>query len=250
MVLFVIMILTAFLGYVLPWGQMSFWAATVITNLITSVPFIGQKIIVYVHGAFSVQGATLSRFFIFHYLAALILLVLIFIHIALLHKDGSFNPAGRGLLGPKVNFMYFFYYKDMFFFFAVLLALFYYALLFPNSLNHPDNFIEANPLVTPTHIVPEWYFLPFYAILRAIPNKLFGVLAMIAAIACLFALPFSKRVGFLGFSLTGVIFELYFYCFLFCYAVLGYLGSMPAEAPYVYAAQLFTVFYFLLFFSL
>jgi hypothetical protein len=127
-------------------------------------------------------------------------------------------------------------------------VLFYGALLTPNALNHPDNFVEANALVTPTHIVPEWYFLPFYAILRAIPNKLFGVLAMVAAIICLFALPLMRKVNFLSYNIADVALEIYFYGFLFCYAVLGYLGSMPAEAPYVFAAQVFTIFYFLLFF--
>jgi len=155
MVLFVLMILTAFLGYVLPWGQMSFWAATVITNLITSLPVIGQKLIIYAHGAFSVQGATLNRFFVLHYLFALVVLVIIVMHIAALHGAGSTNPASRTAAIERAHFYYYFVYKDLFFFFGVCSVLCVVAFLYPNVFNHSDNFNEANALVTPTHIVPE-----------------------------------------------------------------------------------------------
>jgi len=158
MALFVLMILTAFLGYVLPWGQMSFWAATVITNLITSIPVIGQKLIIFVHGAFSVQGATLNRFFVLHYLFAIIVFILIILHIASLHSAGSSNPAARVVGVEKAHFYYYFVYKDLFLFFATCLVLCFIVFLKPNIFNHSDNFIEANALVTPTHIVPEWYF--------------------------------------------------------------------------------------------
>jgi len=155
MVLFVLMILTAFLGYVLPWGQMSYWAATVITNLITSLPVVGQKLIIYAHGAFSVQGATLNRFFVLHYLLAIVVLIVIVAHIAALHSAGSTNPASSTMAVERAHFYYYFVYKDLFFFFGVCFVLCAISLLYPNAFNHSDNFNEANPLVTPTHIVPE-----------------------------------------------------------------------------------------------
>lgn len=247
MVLFVLMIVTAFLGYVLPWGQMSFWAATVITNLVTSIPVIGQKLIVYIHGAFSVQGATLNRFFVLHFLMALLVLLLIVLHIVLLHSHGSNNPTTRLTLIEKTHFYYYFVYKDLFFFLIVCLFLTIYVFLYPNAFNHPDNFIEADPLVTPAHIVPEWYFLPFYAILRAIPNKLMGVLAMLASLLVLFILPFITKVDFGSFNRFDKLLDVFFFGLLFCYMMLGYLGSMPAEAPYVAMSQFFTALYFALF---
>lgn len=227
---------------------MSFWAATVITNLVTSIPVVGQKLIVLIHGAFSVQDATLNRFFVLHYLLALVTLAVIIVHIFLLHSEGSTNPAGRLVGLEKAEFYYYFAYKDLQFFAAAALMLVTLALLYPNALNHPDNFIEANPLVTPSHIVPEWYFLPFYAILRAIPNKLFGVVAMLLSLAALASLPAIVKPSVdVNDDAVATVLELFFYGILFSLLILGYLGSMPAAAPYVAMSQFFTAFYFLLF---
>lgn len=224
---------------------MSFWAATVITNLLTSLPVIGQKLIIYAHGAFSVQGATLNRFFVLHFLFAIVILLLIIVHIAFLHKEGSSNPYSRLTSVEKEQFYYYFVYKDLAFFFTICLVLSIVVFLYPNAFNHPDNFNEANPLVTPTHIVPEWYFLPFYAILRAVPNKLLGVAAMGLSIVVLFLLPLSK-MSFSWYNVSNAVLEGFFYIFVFCFVMLGYLGSMPAEAPYVAVSQFMTVLYFIL----
>jgi ubiquinol-cytochrome c reductase cytochrome b subunit len=248
MILFVLSIITAFLGYVLPWGQMSFWAATVITNLVTSIPFIGNKLIIFIHGGFSVNSLTLNRFFVLHFFFAIIILAVIFVHIALLHRAGSSNPSLKLKGGlDKVSFYYYFFYKDLQFFLVVLLGLFVMVFLYPNALNHPDNFNEANPMVTPTHIVPEWYFLPFYAILRSIPNKLFGVLAMALSLIFLFALPLLSSFKSREFSLVEEAAEPFFYIFVYSFIMLGYLGSMPAEQPYVLSSQIMVLVYFLSF---
>jgi ubiquinol-cytochrome c reductase cytochrome b subunit len=227
---------------------MSFWAATVITNLLTSLPVVGQKLIVYAHGAFSVQGATLNRFFVLHYLLAIVVIILVIYHLAVLHKEGSSNPFGPLKEIEKLHFYYYFVFKDLFFFFLVCLYLFFIVFLHPNNFNHPDNFNEANPLITPTHIVPEWYFLPFYAILRAIPNKLLGVIAMLFAIVCLFSLPFLAKFDYYNFNFSDSGYKLFFFGLLFSFLVLGYLGAMPAVAPFVSMSQRFTAFYFILFF--
>lgn len=248
MLLFILMIVTAFLGYVLPWGQMSFWAATVITNLVTSIPYIGQKLIILIHGAFSVQGATLNRFFVVHFLLAIVVLIVIIFHILLLHQEGSSSPVGRVVNLDKAYFYHYYVYKDLYFFLVVCFLLFFVALLYPNYFNHPDNFVEANPLVTPAHIVPEWYFLPFYAMLRAVPNKLFGVVVMLSSLVFLFFLPLLTKIRFENDSLAETSLSLLFYGIVFSLIILGYLGSMPAEAPYVFLSQFFTGLYFSLFF--
>jgi ubiquinol-cytochrome c reductase cytochrome b subunit len=185
------MILTAFMGYVLPWGQMSFWAATVITNLCSAIPIIGSTIVVWLWGGYSVDNATLNRFFSFHYFFPFVIVFLVLLHLIALHSYGSTNPLGTYLSDDKIPFHPYFIVKDAFsvlIFFQIFL---YFVFFMPNLLGHPDNYIPANPLVTPSHIVPEWYFLPFYAILRSVPHKLGGVIVMMAAILILFLLPFS-----------------------------------------------------------
>ena len=190
-VIFLLMMATAFMGYVLPWGQMSFWGATVITNLFSALPLVGPDIVTWLWGGFSVDNPTLNRFFSLHYLMPFVIFGVVFLHVAALHITGSNNPLGIDPKGPQDTLPFHPYYtaKDsvgLVAYFAVFAVLVFF---FPNMLGHPDNYIPANPLVTPPHIVPEWYFLPFYAILRAVPDKLGGVLMMFGSIAILFVLP-------------------------------------------------------------
>lgn len=244
-VIFVLMMATAFMGYVLPWGQMSFWGATVITNLFTALPIVGEPFALWFWGGYSVGGATLTRFFSLHYLLPFLITAFVVIHLFLLHLQGSNNYFGFVQTGgDRISFYPFFYVKDylglLFFISCFLFFVFY----FPDVLGHSDNYIEANPLVTPTHIVPEWYFLPFYAILRSIPNKLGGVLAMALSLAVFMVLPFlqEKIRPFLG--LSRVFFNSVTVLFFFTVLLLGYLGGQPIEYPYVIAAQILVFFYF------
>merc|ERR1711975_103804 len=189
-VILLLTVLTAFMGYVLPWGQMSFWGATVITNLASAVPVLGKLIVEWVWGGFSVDNATLNRFFSLHYLLPFAIAAGVILHIAELHRNGSTNPLGlEGKDVDRVTFYPYFYVKDLTAFILFLIVFSYFIFMDPNVLGHPDNYVEANPMVTPAHIVPEWYFLPFYAILRSIPDKLGGVLAMFGSIAILALLP-------------------------------------------------------------
>jgi len=188
-IIFLLMMATAFMGYVLPWGQMSFWGATVITNLFSAIPFIGSSIVEWLWGGFSVDNATLNRFFSLHYLMPFVIAGLVLIHLSLLHKDGSNNPLGVNKNIDTIPFYPYFYVKDLFAFLILIFFFSFFVFFYPNVLGHSDNYIPANPLVTPPHIVPEWYFLPFYAILRSIPDKLGGVVAMISAILTLLLLP-------------------------------------------------------------
>jgi ubiquinol-cytochrome c reductase cytochrome b subunit len=191
-VIFLLMMATAFMGYVLPWGQMSFWGATVITNLFSAIPLVGDSIVQWLWGGFSVDNATLNRFFSLHYLVPFLIAGLTIVHLALLHKDGSNNPLGVESSVGSVPFYPYFYVKDLFSLIIFIAAFSIFVFFYPNDMGHPDNYIPANPMVTPAHIVPEWYFLPFYAILRSIPDKLGGVLAMFGAIAVLYTLPFTQ----------------------------------------------------------
>lgn len=242
--IFLIMMATAFLGYVLPWGQMSLWGATVITNLFGSLPVIGSYIVSWLWGGFSVNEPTLKRFFILHFLFPLVLVALSLVHLTLLHLSGSTNPLGVCAKVDSIRFYPKYISKDLFGFFVVvgllsLITVFWY----PNLLGHPDNYIRADALVTPKHIVPEWYFLPFYAILRAIPNKLGGVLAMFAAIIILFFLPFlgdfdCKSSKFVDLS------QFFFWMFVLNLLLLGYLGACVVEQPFIIISQLAASFYF------
>jgi ubiquinol-cytochrome c reductase cytochrome b subunit len=189
LVIFLLMMATAFLGYVLPWGQMSFWGATVITNLFSVIPFIGTDLVQWLWGGFSVGGATLNRFFSLHFILPFIIVAFVFLHLILLHKVGSNTPLGINANKTNLNFYPYFYIKDLFGLIVVLFLFILVVSCYPNMFGHSDNNIPANALVTPAHIVPEWYFLPFYAILRSVPDKLGGVLCMLGSILVLFFLP-------------------------------------------------------------
>ena len=244
-VIFLAMMGTAFMGYVLPWGQMSFWGATVITNLFSAFPIVGDPIVTWLWGGFSVDNPTLNRFFALHFLLPFVILALVILHTAALHICGSNNPLGIDAKGPQdtVPFNPYVTIKDLF---AVVCFLILYAafvFFMPNYMGHPDNYIPANPLVTPAHIVPEWYFLPFYAILRAIPDKLGGVLAMFGAIAVLFVLPWldTSKVRSCKFR---PIYRQFFWVLAIDALVLGYAGAMPAEGIWLLIARIGTTYYF------
>jgi ubiquinol-cytochrome c reductase cytochrome b subunit len=238
------MIMTAFMGYVLPWGQMSFWGATVITNLFSAIPYVGQEVVLWLWGGYSIDNATLTRFFSLHYLLPFVIAGLVVIHLIILHEVGSNNPLGVSFKGvDSIPFIPYYAVKDflgIILFFAFFAFFVFFA---PNVLGHPDNYIPANPLVTPPHIVPEWYFLPFYAILRSIPDKLFGVLAMLSAIIVLAAIPFIHK-PFVRSMQFRPISRIFFWFFFADCAVLCWIGSKPVEFPFVEIGQCATVFYF------
>ena len=244
--IFLLMMGTAFMGYVLPWGQMSFWGATVITNLVSAIPVAGPSIVEWLWGGFSVDNATLNRFFSIHYLLPFAITGLVIVHIALLHKDGSNNPLGIDSSTDKIPFYPYCYVKDLFN--ALLFIVFFSVFLFfyPNLLGHPDNYIPANPMVTPAHIVPEWYFLPFYAILRSIPDKLAGVIAMFGAIVVLFLIPFINQSEVRSSTFRPIYRKLFWFLFA-DFLILGWIGQKVVESPYVEVGQLATVLYFLFF---
>lgn len=245
-VIFLLMMATAFMGYVLPWGQMSFWGATVITNLFSAIPFIGPSVVEWLWGGFSVDNATLNRFFSLHFVMPFVIAGLVIIHIALLHRDGSNNPLGVESSSDKISFYPYFYVKDLFslmcfvVFFSVIL--FY----FPNLLGHPDNYIPANPMSTPAHIVPEWYFLPFYAILRSIPDKLGGVLAMGGAIVILLFLPFINT-SHVRSSAFRPLYRKFYWLLVADFLLLGWIGQEVVERPFIEIGQGATIFYFVFF---
>ncbi|MEM7445621.1 MAG: cytochrome b N-terminal domain-containing protein [Pseudomonadota bacterium] len=252
-VIFLLMMATAFMGYVLPWGQMSFWGATVITNLFSSIPLVGDSIVTWLWGGFSVDNPTLNRFFSLHFLLPFVILGVVVLHIAALHVTGSNNPTGIEPKGPQDTLPFHPYYtmKDTFGL-AVCLILFSIMVFFaPNFMGHPDNYIPANPLVTPPHIVPEWYFLPFYAILRAITfdvlfieAKFGGVIAMFASIFVLVVLPWLDTSKVRSCKYRPV-YRWFFWLLVIDVLALGYLGSQPAEGNFVLYAQLATLYYFL-----
>lgn len=242
-VILIVMMATAFIGYVLPWGQMSFWGATVITNLISAIPFIGKDIVEWVWGGFSVSNATLNRFFSLHYLLPFVLAGLAVVHLIALHEHGSNNPIGVDGNIDKVPFHPYYSIKDLFGY--ALFAIFFASFVFfaPNVLGHADNYIPANPMVTPAHIVPEWYFLPQYAILRSIPDKLLGVIALFGSLLILLALPFvhTSKVRSMAFR---PISKVLFWFFVADFVLLTIFGAMPVEEPYVTISQICTIFYF------
>ncbi|AWB08909.1 cytochrome b (plasmid) [Azospirillum humicireducens] len=244
-IIFLVMMGTAFMGYVLPWGQMSFWGATVITNLFSAFPIVGDPIVTLLWGGFSVDNPTLNRFFALHFLLPFVLLGLVILHTAALHVCGSNNPLGIDPKGPQdtVPFNPYVTVKDGF---AVVIFLIIYAsfvFFMPNYMGHPDNYIPANPLVTPAHIVPEWYFLPFYAMLRAIPDKLGGVLAMFGSIALLAFLPWLDRSKVRSCKFRP-IYRQFFWILALDALVLGYAGAMPAEGAWLIIARIGTAYYF------
>ena len=244
-VILLLMMATAFMGYVLPWGQMSFWGATVITNLFSAIPLVGESIVTLLWGGFSVDNPTLNRFFSLHYLLPFVIVGVVVLHIVALHRFGSNNPLGIDVRGDQdtVSFHPYYTVKDMFGLSVFLTIMAAVVFFLPNSMGHPDNYIPANPMVTPAHIVPEWYFLPFYAILRAVPDKLLGVLAMFAAIAVLFVLPWLDRSPVRSATFRP-IYKIMFWVFLLDCVALTYLGAKPAEGIYVILSRLCTVYYF------
>lgn len=247
--IFLAMMATAFMGYALPWGQMSFWGVTVITNLFSSldgvIPGVGTAIVTWLWGGFSVSGATLNRFFSLHYLLPFVIMGLVILHVWALHVAGQNNPTGLDLKhkSDSVPMAPYAVMKDAVGLFAFLIVFAWFVFFLPDYLGHADNYIEANPLVTPPHIVPEWYFLPFYAILRAIPSKLGGVLAMFGAIAVLFFVPWldTSRVRSTKYR---PIYRWFFWLFVISCLALGYLGAKPADGIYVFWARVFTFYYF------
>lgn len=245
-VIFMVMMATGFLGYVLPWGQMSFWAATVITNLFSALPWVGPSITTWLLGGYSVDNATLNRFFALHYLLPFIIVAIVALHVWALHVTGQNNPTGVEVKDLKKDTVPFTPYATMKDGFAIGVFVILYAWMtffVPNYLGHPDNYIEANPLVTPPHIVPEWYFLPFYAILRAIPNKLLGVIALFLSILIVAALPWLDTSKVKSGTYRP-LFRKFYWAFVAVSIGLGYLGSQPAEGAYLWIARLLTFYYF------
>ncbi len=247
MIIYFLMMATAFMGYVLPWGQMSFWGATVITNLFSAIPLIGESVTNWLWGGYAVDNPTLTRFYSLHYLFPFLIFGLVILHIWALHVPGNNNPIGIDLKKPSKDTVPFHPYiviKDLFALLIFLIIFAFFVFYSPNILGHADNYIEANPMVTPAHIVPEWYLLPFYAILRSVPDKLFGVIAMFAAIFVLVILPWLDTS-----KVRSAIFRpLYkqFYWFLVAdVLILGYVGAMPAEGLYLLVARIATAYYFL-----
>nr|YP_010371606.1 cytochrome b [Halidaya aurea]UOW81234.1 cytochrome b [Halidaya aurea] len=235
---------TAFMGYVLPWGQMSFWGATVITNLLSAIPYLGIDLVQWVWGGFAVDNATLTRFFTFHFILPFIVLASTMIHILFLHQTGSNNPLGLNSNSDKIPFHPYFTYKDIVGFSIMLMMLIILVLMNPYLLGDPDNFIPANPLVTPIHIQPEWYFLFAYAILRSIPNKLGGVIALVMSIAILMVLPFYHLSKFQGIQFYPTS-KISFWLMVTTVILLTWIGARPVENPYIMIGQLLTIIYFL-----
>lgn len=242
-IIFLLMMATAFMGYVLPWGQMSFWGATVITNLFSAIPYVGPSIVEWLWGGFSVGNATLNRFFSLHYLMPFVIVGLVIVHLALLHRVGSSNPLGINTNVETISFYPYFFVKDLFAFFILALLFSFFVFFYPNVLGHSDNYIPANPLSTPAHIVPEWYFLPFYAILRSIPDKLGGVVAMISAILVLLLLPVINTSKVRS-SKFRPIFGIAYWFLVSDFLILGWIGQKPVESPYIEIGMAATVFYF------
>nr|YP_010895325.1 cytochrome b [Victoriana melanorrhina]WJW73916.1 cytochrome b [Victoriana melanorrhina] len=239
-----LMMATAFMGYVLPWGQMSFWGATVITNLLSAIPYLGLDLVQWIWGGFAVDNATLTRFFTFHFILPFIVLAAVMIHLLFLHQTGSNNPMGLNSNLDKIPFHPYFSYKDITGFIIMIMLLTMLTLMNPYMLGDPDNFIPANPLVTPIHIQPEWYFLFAYAILRSIPNKLGGVIALIMSIAILMIMPFYNLSKFQGIEFYPIN-QILFWLLITIIILLTWIGARPVEDPYILIGQSLTVLYFM-----
>lgn len=234
---------TAFMGYCLVYGQMSHWGATVITNLLSAIPFIGADIVPFIWGGFSVSNPTIQRFFALHYLLPFILAALVILHLIALHVHGSSNPIGITGNMDRLSMHPYFIFKDAITIFVFLILFCFFVFFSPNTLGHPDNYIPGNPLVTPASIVPEWYLLPFYAILRSIPDKLGGVLAMFGALLILLILPITDRSLYRGLAFKPIS-KFFFWLFVFNFILLGNLGQLHVEVPFIQLGVNCTFFYF------
>lgn len=245
-ILFLLMIITAFLGYVLVWGMMSFWGVTVITNLVSTVPIIGKELVEYIWGGFSVGKATLTRFYSLHYLLPFIIVGLTIAHIITLHNSGGSNPLGINTKKYKINFNPYYTIKDICGFMISLLILLYLVKYDPNRLGHPDNYIEADPLVTPALITPEWYLLAFYALLRAIPNKTMGVVVMITSILILISISYT-HTSLINSTIFRPIYKGFIALFIGNFILLIWIGQSIVEEPYIRIGQMLTIYYFTFF---
>nr|APH08701.1 cytochrome b [Pygmaeconus traillii] len=245
-VLLFITMATAFLGYVLPWGQMSFWGATVITNLLSAIPYVGKALVEWVWGGFAIDNATLVRFYAIHFLLPFVIAALAVIHLLFLHETGSNNPMGLNSNAEKIPFHSYYTFKDIVGFLLIMFLLSMFVLYYPQLLTDPENFIPANPLVTPVHIQPEWYFLFAYAILRSIPNKLGGVIGLLSSILVLFSLTFIHQSGFKSTSFYPAN-QILFWSYISVFFTLTWIGAYPVEAPYEQIGQMFTILYFIYF---
>nr|YP_010015000.1 cytochrome b [Crematogaster teranishii]QOI14036.1 cytochrome b [Crematogaster teranishii] len=243
--IFFISMATAFLGYVLPWGQMSFWGATVITNLISSIPYIGNTMVLWIWGGFSINNATLNRFFSLHFILPFIIIIMVTLHLYFLHTSGSSNPMGTKSDLNKIPFHIYFTYKDILGF-LIYISLFTLIILqYPYLFSDPDNFTPANPLITPTHIQPEWYFLFAYAILRSIPNKLGGVIALLMSILILYSLSLQSYKS--PSSMFNPFTQIIFWFWVNVFIMLTWAGAQPIEFPYINISQLMSIMYFIFF---
>lgn len=241
-IILLLVIATAFIGYVLPWGQISFWGATVITNLLSAIPYLGEILVQWIWGGFAVDSPTLVRFFTFHFILPFIVLLIVIIHLLFLHQTGSNNPLGLKLNADKVPFHPYFVSKDILGFILILTILLIFNFIFPYVLGDPDNFLPANPIVTPVHIQPEWYFLFAYAILRSIPNKLGGVIALLISILILYSLiPFKSKFSSSSFYPVN---KTIFWIFVNIFILLTWAGANPVEEPFIYSSQILTITYF------
>nr|ART65595.1 cytochrome b [Lamprigera yunnana] len=244
-IIFIMTMASAFLGYVLPWGQMSFWGATVITNLLSTIPYIGNEIVQWLWGSFTVSNPTLNRFFTLHFIVPFMIIAMMMIHLMFLHQSGSNNPLGTNSNLSKIPFYPYFVIKDMM---NLIITLFFFSIIIlfkPYILGNPDNFIPANSMITPIHIEPEWYFLYSYAILRSIPNKLGGVIALFMSITILFTFPLiNKKMKTNSFYPIN---KMLFFFFIWMFMLLTWLGSKPVEDPFIFSSQLMTTMFFMFF---
>nr|QMX85846.1 cytochrome b [Platencyrtus parkeri] len=247
--IFFLTMMAAFLGYVLPWGQMSFWGATVITNLVSAIPYIGNNVVMWLWGGFSINNATLNRFYSFHFIIPFLILMMVIFHLMFLHETGSSNPLGLNSNYFKIPFNPYYSIKDTLGAIMFITMLFYLIYYSPYILSDPENYNKANPLITPIHIQPEWYFLFAYAILRSIPNKLGGVIALIMSILILMILPYSMNQKKKSFKFYYIN-QFMFWNFISMFIILTWIGARPVENPYIMIGQLTSIMYFLYFFSL
>nr|QMS48899.1 apocytochrome b [Haementeria acuecueyetzin] len=245
--LYIITMATAFMGYVLPWGQMSFWGATVITNLLSTFPYIGKMMVEWIWGGYAVDNATLNRFFSFHFLLPFMMISLVVVHLLFLHQSGSNNPLGINSDSDRIPFHPYYSIKDCLGFIMAITMLLMLVLFMPNLFSDPENFIKASSSTTPVHIKPEWYFLWIYAILRSVPNKLGGVIAAFSGILIMYMIPFTtpmNKYSLMFYPLNKVL----FWMFISSFIILTWIGGRPVEEPFIMIGQLATTFYFSFFF--